>query len=250
MQRHLLLAAEDKLARGDALRARLYVPEPFSIDKRDAINARRLAQWQHAMAAPGKPRQLMLLIGEVKEIVPARYGFKAIVKHMPDQAFAIDAQLYRRIGRRFEPELALWGAAAEIHMIMVGTFGVSGAGVPAIAEMSLMPVTAQWLPIEDSFERQLVEHLVADGRAFIKGLRYNMHRDQCVATATLTDAGDAAPLMFVVPPGLDRVAVAQGTNGANSRGNAPVWVWNPTSEPMPRFPLRHFAGTASVPASR
>ncbi|HWH81897.1 MAG TPA: DUF1173 family protein [Burkholderiaceae bacterium] len=91
-----------------------------------------------------------------------------------------------------------------------GTFGVSNAGVPAIVEISLMPVTAQWLPIEDSFERQLVEHLVADGRAFIKGLRYNLHRDQCVATAMLTDTRDAAFFMFVVSPGLEGVALAGG----------------------------------------
>jgi hypothetical protein len=146
VRRHLLQAAEHKLARGDSLRARLYVPEPFSIDERDAINARRLAQWQHAVAAPGKPQHLMLLIGEVKEIVPARYGFKAVVKHMPDQAFAIDEQLYRRLGRRFEPELALWGASDDIHMVMIATFGVSSAGVPAIVELSLMPVTRHWLP--------------------------------------------------------------------------------------------------------
>jgi hypothetical protein len=87
VRRHLLQAAEHKLARGDALRARLYVPEPFSIAEREAINARRLAQWQHAVAVPGKAQHLMLLIGEVKEIVPARYGFKAVVKHMPDQSF-------------------------------------------------------------------------------------------------------------------------------------------------------------------
>ena len=47
----------------------------------------------------------------VKEIVPARYGFRAIVKHVPDQAFAIDEQLYRRLGRRFEAELGLWSAS-------------------------------------------------------------------------------------------------------------------------------------------
>ena len=62
-----------------------------------------------AVAVPGKPQQLMLLIAEVKEIVPARYGFKAVIKHVPDQAFAIDEQLYRRLGRRFEAELTLWG---------------------------------------------------------------------------------------------------------------------------------------------
>ena len=247
VRRHLLQAAEHKLARGDALRARLYVPEPFSIDRRDAINARRLAQWQHVVAAPGKPQHLMLLVGEVKEIVPARYGFKAIVKHMPDQAFAIDEQLYRRLGRRFEPELALWGATDEIHMVMVATFGVSSSGVPVITEMSLMPVTAQWLPIEDSFERQLVEHLVAEGRAFIKGLRYNLHRDQCVATATLTDTGDTASLMFVVSPEIEDLATAAGTNDAAPRGDAPVWVWKPASEAMPRFPLPNLAATTSMP---
>ena len=72
-------------------------------------------------------------------------------------------------------------------MVTIATFGVSEAGIPVIAEMSLMPVTPQWLPIEDSFERQLVERLVAQGRSFIKGLRYNLRRDQCLATATLTD---------------------------------------------------------------
>jgi len=174
VRRHLLHAAEHKLARGDALRARLYVPETFSIEQRDAINARRLAQWQTAVPAPGKPQRLMLLICEVKEIVPARYGFKAIVKHLPDQACAIDEQLYRRLGRRFEVELALWGASDDIHLVMIATFGVSSAGVPAIHELSLMPATAQWLPIENSFEHQLVGQLVADRRSFIKGIRYNV----------------------------------------------------------------------------
>ena len=242
VRKHLLLAAENKVARGEALRRRLYIPEPFSIEQRDALNARRVAQWNHAVATPGKPQHLMLLIGEVKEIVPARYGFKAVIKHVPDQAFALDEQLYRRLGRRFDSELALWASADTVHMVVIATFGVSDAGIPAIGEMSLMPVTPQWLPIEDSFERQLVERLVADGRAFIKGLRYNLHRDQCLATATLTDTGDAGSLMFVVPPGLEGTVVADGINGANPRNDAPVWVWQPASEAMPRLPVRRPCG--------
>lgn len=243
VRKHLLLAAENKVARGEALRSRLYIPEPFSIEQRDALNARRVAHWSHAVATPGKPHHLMLLIGEVKEIVPARYGYKAVIKHVPDQAFALDGQLYCRLGRRFDAELAVWASADTVHMIVIATFGVSDAGIPAIGEMSLMPVTPQWLPIEDSFERQLVERLVADGRGFIKGLRYNLHRDQCLASATLTDAGEAGSLMFVIAPGLEGTAVAESINGANSRGDVPVWVWHPASEAMPRFP-------ASAPGGR
>ena len=99
----------------------------------------RSAQWSSAIAAPGKPLRLMLLIAEVKEIVPARYGFKAVMKHVPEQAFALDEQLYRRLGRRFESELALWGAADDIRMVIIATFSVAAAGIPTIVELSLMP---------------------------------------------------------------------------------------------------------------
>jgi len=236
VRRHLLLAAEDKVTRGEALSSRLYIPEPFSVEQRDAINARRAAQWSHAVAAPGKSQQLMLLIGEVKEIVPARYGYKAVIKHVPDQSFALDGPLYRRLGRRFDSELTLWASADTVHMVVIATFGVSEAGIPTISEMSLMPVTPQWLPIEDSFERQLVERLVAENRAFIKGLRYNLQHDQFVAAATLTDTGDFGTPMFVVTPGLERMAITEAISSANPRGGAPVWVWQPTSQAMPSFP--------------
>lgn len=232
VRRHLLDAAEHKLARGDALRNRLYVPEPFSIDARDAINARRLAQWQSAVPAPGKAQHLMLLICEVKEIVPARYGFKAIAKHMPDQAFAIDEQLYRRLGRRFESELALWGASDDIHMVMIATFGVSGAGVPAIHELCLMPVTRQWLPVDDGFEKRLLDKLVGERRAFVKGLHYNLGKGVSIASAALTDCDGSAPMLFVVPAGLDEAAM----NSAKGDLGHMAWLWHRSAEPMPAFP--------------
>lgn len=236
VRRHLLQAAEPKIARGDALRTRLYVPEPFSVEQRDALTARRVAQWNHAVATPGKPQHLMLLIGEVKEIVPARYGYKAVIKHMPDQAFALDEQLYRRLGQRFGSELALWASADTVHMVVIATFGVSQAGIPSIGEMSLMPVTSQWLPIGDSFESQLLERLVTEGRAFIKGLRYNLPRGQCVATVTLTDTGESGSLMFVVPPELDGLDMLGATRSAAEATGSTPWTWRTAVEAMPHLP--------------
>lgn len=236
VRRQLLLAAEHKVARGEALRGRLYIPEPFSVDQRDALNARRIAQWSQAAAAPGRPQHLMLLIAEVKEIVPARYGHKAVLKHVPDQAFALDEQLYRRLGRRFDAELALWGAADDVHMVMIATFGVSEAGIPTIMEMSLMPVTPQWLPVEDGFERQLVERLVTEGRAFIKGLRYNLRRGGCLASATLTDVGAVLPLLLVVRTGQASAGMpCTGCDLTHLEGVS-SWVWEPAIEAMPALP--------------
>lgn len=236
VRKHLLSAAENKIARGEALRSRLYIPEVFSVEQRDELNARRALQWQHAVAAPGRLQQLMLLIAEVKEIVPARYGFKAVIKHVPDQPFALDEQLYRRLGRRFGAELALWGSAQSVHMVSIATFGVSDAGIPTIAELSLMPVTAQWLPIEDSFERQLVERLVAEGRSFIKGLRYNLRRDQALVSVTLTDTDEAGSMLFIAPAGLDGAELVGAVKDAASASGGPGWVWRPTSEPIPQLP--------------
>ena len=234
VRRHLLLAAENKIARGDSLRSRLYIPEVFSVDQRDAINARRMAQWSQAIAAPGKPQHLMLLIAEVKEIVPARYGFKAVVKHVPNQAFTLDEQLYRRLGRRFEPALALWGAAEDIQMVMIATFSIAAAGIPTIVELSLMPVTRHWLPIEDGFEKQLIERLVADGRSFVKGLRYNLGAESALACATLTDCDGSAPLLFVAHAGIE----GRGRHLEVCDRSVPVWFWHPSSEAMPSLPPR------------
>ena len=245
VRKHLLLAAEDKIARGGSLRSRLYIPEVFSVEQRDAINARRVSLWSQAVAVPGKQQQLMLTIAEVKEIVPARYGFRAVLKHVPDQALALDEQLYRRLARRFESELALWGAAVDIHMVMIATFSVAAAGIPTIVELSLMPTTRQWLPVEDGFEKQLVERLVADGRAFVKGLRYNLSAGSEVASATLTDCGDSVPFLFVVR------ACSDGNGRQLQMGDpqVPVWVWNPSKEAMPPLPPRQPHHPRAVPSA-
>ena len=231
---HLQQAADHKLACGVALESRLYIPEAFFVEKRDAILARRTARWASAVGEPGKPQQLMLLIAELKEIGPARYGFKAIVKHLPDQAFALDEQLYRRLGLTFESALALWGAAEDIHMVMIATFGIGPAGIPTITELSLMPVTRSWLPVDDGFEKQLVERLVAEGRSFVKGLRYNLGADSVSASATLTDCEGSAPMLFVVHAGPENGLRHLPVDAAST----PVWRWDPSSEAMPSLPVR------------
>jgi len=244
VRRHLTLAAQNKLVLGDTLDTRLYIPEVFSVEQREAINARRMVQWARAVVVPGKPHQLMLLIAEVKEIVPARYGFKAILKHVPDQAFSLDERLYRRMGRRFEPELTLWSAADNLHMITIATFGVSASGLPMIAELSLMPVTHEWLPVEDSFERQLIDKLIRDGRSFVKGLRYNMRAGQWLASAILTDAGDSPVPLYIAPHQAD---AEQWPEGIMPPSDLSAWAWVTAQGVMPPLPRRGRAAAMPTP---
>lgn len=234
VRRHLLMAAENKLARGHALGSRLYIPEVFSVEQRDALKARRMAQWSPVITTTNQPQHLMLLIAEVKEIVPARFGYKAVVKHLPDQPFLLDEQLYRRLGRHFEPVLALWGATDDLHMVIIATFGVADTGLPTIVELSLMPVTRCWLPIESGFELQLIERLVAEGRSFVKGLRYGQSESSVIASATLTDCGESTPLLYVA-----QTTPNEGSQSVDTDGpRMPVWRWNPSAEAMPPLPAR------------
>lgn len=233
VRRHLLQAAENKFARDGALRARLYIPEVFSVEQREAINARRLAHWAHAGATAGKPQQLMLLIAEVKEIVPARYGYRAIVKHVPDQGFAIDEQLYRRMGRRFWEELALWGTSDDLRMVMIATFAVTAGGVPTIDRISLMLVTGEWLPMENQLEQRLIAELVRQGRRFVKGLRYNLASSEPLACAVLTDLREPTPLCI---HRTEAFAEVTSKNNNSLPWASSAWVWRPDESSLPALP--------------
>ena len=237
---HLLRAASQLIARREPLRSRLYIPEPFSVEQREALNARRLAAWSCAVAEPAGSVALMLLIAEVKEIVPARYGFKAVVKHLPDQAFLIDESLYRRLVRCFEAELALWATGEDVHMIVIATFGVSG-GVPAVQELCLMPVTRQWLPVDDGFGKQLVDKLVAEGRAFARSLAYELPARAPLAFAVLSDCGDQPATLSIVrgdqsQPHADAPDPDTGAAG---------WFWQAHLQPLPALPARAQADAPS-----
>ena len=235
VRRHLLAAAEGKFARGDPLRTRLYIPEAFSVEQRDVLNARRLAHWSRALPRPGQPTQRLVLIGEVKEIVPARYGYKAVIKHLPDQAFALDATLYRRLERRFEAQLSLWGATDGLHMMAIATFCLNHAGVPTIDELSLMPVTNQWLTVDDGFDLQLTARLVNDGRSFIKPLRYNLPTSEILPAALLIDCEDRPTALCIERAGRhvvqDQSIVANG-----ACAGTPTWWWRAAEETMPPLP--------------
>ena len=119
-------------------------------------------------------------------------------------------------------------------MVIIATFSVAAAGIPNIVELSLMPVTRHWLPVEDGFEKQLVERLVADGRSFVKGLRYNLGARSSVASATLTDCEGSAPLLFVGQAGVEDIRrYLQVCDPL-----LPVWLWNSPREAMPWLPRR------------
>jgi hypothetical protein len=231
VRKHVLQAAENKVVSGEALRDRLYVPEVFSVERREEINSRRVAQWMHGNSRPGSARNLMLVIAEVKEIVQARYGFKAVLKHIPDQAFALDALLCRRMAKRFDRELSLWGASDNLHMILIATFDINDAGIPTFEELTLMPTSGEWIPIDNRFELILVESMVGRGRRFSKTLRYNAPSDAAIASAVLLDTGGEPRPLYI-----NSLRSPANRHLAPTAHDPAAWLWDVGRSEMPSLP--------------
>lgn len=235
VRRQVLTASQTMRTKAGPLHDVLYMPEPFVLEDKAQIQARRQAAFGAlASASSGGRRRLGLLIGEVKELAPARYGRQAVLKHQPDAAFQVSEALHSRLTRRFETPLGLWSAHPDSHLVLVGTFSVATNGVASIEEAALTAMTAQWIPFESVYERALVDHLIHRGRRFMKSLRFDLAAEAPLACALLTDT-EVATALFIEPPGAsERYALELEQVLAATALIA--WIWRPSIEPMPMLP--------------
>lgn len=235
IRKYLMLAAEDKIAKGASLGGILYIPESFNLDKHEEITQRRIAQMAKIATPQNGTRRLMLLIGEVKEIGQSRYGYKIVLKHLPDCPFMLNEDLHKRLKKRFEVELGLWDALEETRLIIIGTFGVGTTGIPSLEEVALMSVTDSWLPIDHTFDKSLIDAMVKDKRRLIKGLRYNLPSTRPLACIVASDTQPNPTAMYVIPPGAsDEYVNAVGELIANSKMAS--WEWHAGAVTMPALP--------------
>jgi hypothetical protein len=233
VRKYLLEAAADKVAKGGSVADLLYIPESWSMDKKDEIARRRLTVFNQLAQSDGASRRLMLVVGEVKEIGDARFGKKMILKHLSDAHFMMNEDLYKRLVKRFENELSLWGGTESSHLMVIGTFGVSGAGVATIEEASLILVNENWIPYESIDEKMLIDALTKQKRRFVKGLRYNLPSTAPLASAVLSDTTEPIA-MYIMPFGAtDQFAkeMTDLTGGSSIKS----WQWS-TADDIPEFP--------------
>jgi len=241
LRKYLLLAAQHKNTKGSELSDILYIPEPFSVERKEGIAQRRTAQLSRIAEGYGQmgTRKLMVLIAEVKEIAPSRSGYKLIAKHLNDFHFLMNPDLHKRLLKRFDVEMSLAASTEGTHLLAVATFGVNKAGVASIEEIGLMVTTDNWIPFESLSEKNLIDSLSRYGRRFVKGLRYNLANTRPLAAAVLTDT-QVPTAMYIHPPGAGDeygVALEELVDGSKMAS----WIWHPDQGEMP--PLPHAGAT-------
>lgn len=235
IRKYLLQAAENKSTKGSNLADRLYIPESYSIDKKDEIAQRRLSHMRKAAMPVKGTTQMMLVIGEIKSFSDARNGKKIMFKHVPECGFMMNDDIYKRLQKRFSSELEL-AAINNTHIIAISTVSVSVTGLPFIEEIAIMVVDENWIPIENDFDRMLIESLISKSRRFTKGLRFNMQSKTPLASVVLSDTQPGPTAMYILPFGAsEEFGTEMGTLMAESK--LASWLWEAGgSELMPPIP--------------
>jgi hypothetical protein len=231
----LLNAALQMTAQGDPLSDILFVPEVFHQEDREGIAARRAAALAGAHASRPGPRKLMVTVAEVKGFAAARVSRKIVVRHLPFP-FIIEEGTWKRLGARYETDLELWRSSEDFHLIMIATFGISDTGIASIEEIAMMVVNENWIPFESVHEQHLLERLSRLKRKSVKGLRFNLSREQPVVSVTLPEQRPAPVAMFIVPPGASEDFENALAEMIDAIPEITPWIWHVTEGEMPRLP--------------
>lgn len=234
MRKYLYQAALSMTAKGNSISQMLYIPESYNLEKKAEIEQRRMASMAH-IAQQGKTRSFMLVVGEVKEIAPSKYGFKIILKHSPAFHFMLNEDIHKRMHKRFESEIELANAIEGSHLMMIATFSLGPTGVASIEELALMCVTENWIPFDGLPEKNLLDALTQQGRSFFKCLRYNLPSTKALASAVLTDTQPSETALYLLPPGAAD-EYGEGLDMLKEESSLPSWTWDAGSEPMPTLP--------------
>ena len=234
IRKYLYGAAKDKTAKNVPLDRLVYIPEAFRLDQKDEMTQRRLAAIQPLRDSGLKQKQLMLMVGEVKEITAARFGHKMVVKHLPDFPVMLNDDIYHRLIKRFTVEIELWSANEYGHLVVIGTFGVNESGIPSFEEIALMMVTDNWIPYDNADELRLIATLTQANRRFIKCLRYNLPSTVPTASVLLADKDKTVIALFICPASSSDT-YRYDLKALINKNQIKTWLWDAGNEILPNF---------------
>jgi hypothetical protein len=235
LHKYLTEAADDVLVKGTALGDRLYVPEPFSEQRKSDAAQRRRAKL--AILRPHDGHwPLAVVLGEFKGCDDTALGKRIWIRHMPDVPLLASNRLWERTERVFGPLFEARDAdtGVGVHLMMAALIRARREQTYEVESLSLMLTSEHWIPAEGVHELPLIQALVAQQRRFVKPLRYDAKSVSGFANALLLDAGPAAVPLHLLSPFMTP-AERLSKERAIAAGSPATWVWR-TEDVMPPLP--------------
>lgn len=237
IRKYLYEAAKDKTAKNISLDKLVYIPEAFKLDRKHELTQRRLAAIHSLRNGDNKHKQLILMVGELKELAAARFGHKMVVKHLPDFPIMLNNDIYHRLLKRFNVEIELWSANESGHLMVIGTFGINDSGIASFEEIALMMVTENWIPYDNADELRLINSLTQANQRFIKCLRYNLPSTVPTASLLLDDKDKMAAALFICPSSASET-YKNDLNALIENSEINTRLWDAGNEVLPKFPFQ------------
>jgi hypothetical protein len=225
LRKFLLQACEEVETKGLHLAERVFIPEQFSLDRAADIARRRDEALSILSSVDAGPHfKLMIAIGELKDLRPTALGYKLVLRHLPDGGFFIEERAGSRTKRAFELELQAW-SAGQVKLIAACLFRAKREHLYQIESLTLMMTSSQWIPLDHAYEKDVVDKLVTEQRAFVKPLRYEAKQVGRFPNFLLLDAGERPVALDILSRFLaeqERAAKARAIADRVSAG----WVWD------------------------
>ncbi len=229
-------AVRDKTTKGLPLADILFVPEPFRVEAKDDIAARRLAALSKIASGESGKKRLMLLIAEYKDLQHTQYGHNFIAKHMPDFPLLMDDSILKRFSKAFGGELEMLRAHPNFHLMTIGTFSFSDLGIASLKRMDVMMVDESWLPFEDMYEKQIIDALIAGHRRFDKMLRFNTPSSYPQPSVVLRDAAPKTTALYIVHADAEE-AYYKHLDEQAAKSKYLTWRWDLAQDAIPALPI-------------
>lgn len=146
----------------------------------------------------------------------------------------MNKDLHKRIYKRFQEDLELWGINETSQLITISTFTRGTSGVANLEEVSLMVVNEQWIPYENIYEYQLISEMIAEKRPFIKGLRYNLDRKKPLSSLVDLNTLPEPTAMYIIPPAQSHT-YRESVDNLIQQSDYLGWIWE-AEMAMPELP--------------
>ncbi|WP_043727570.1 DUF1173 family protein [Kutzneria sp. 744] len=152
----------------------LHVIPPYRKERPDETAGNRAA-WQaflRQLDTVGPVRRHALVLGELRDIVPARFSMRVQFAHLPDAAYA-SPELIERVQNSYRVAFTDEHSRNSGRRIALCVISRSPKGYLRVDDMAVMPTNFAYIPVDSSYELTMADALISAGRVFIKPLRYD-----------------------------------------------------------------------------
>lgn len=242
IHKYLTEAARGIQVKGGSLEERLYVPEPFKSERKDEIGERRRRKLSILMSPEDAVQfKMAIVIGEFVGSEATPFGRKIKVKHMPDVPLYIESKAWERVEKAYGPTLQARDADVERKpkALMAALIYAKREHLYQVDTLSLMMVSDQWIPLDGLYELPLIERLQAEGRTFLKPLKYDSKHGAAFPNVLLLDCG-ASPVPLHVVSAFAEPKERSAKEKALQAAGVSVWAWH-TDKAMQELPPQAIA---------